>query len=154
MAAVLSCGPDAVLSHHDAGALWGIRPYRGQLIHLSVPHCCRSRGPGLRTHRRKALAAQDVTRKGGIPVTNPVCTLIDLATVLTDRQLERAVNEADRLALVRPERLRRALEGRRQRGAAKLRKLLDRHMFVMTDSDLESSFVPLAHSAGLPRPQT
>src|SRR5579875_3566738 len=29
MAAVLACGPDAVLSHHSAAALWGFRRWRG-----------------------------------------------------------------------------------------------------------------------------
>jgi very-short-patch-repair endonuclease len=87
-------------------------------------------------------------------VTNPICTLIDLAAMLTERQLERAVNEADSLGLVTPEKLRRALAGRAQPGAAKLRRLLDRQMFVMTDSDLEQRFLPLVAAAGLRRPQT
>src|SRR3954454_23376321 len=37
MAAVLSCGPQAVLSHTSAGALWEIVPDRTGPIHLSVP---------------------------------------------------------------------------------------------------------------------
>ena len=154
MAAVLSCGPDAVVSHHDAGALWKIRPYRGPLIHLSVPHCCRSRGPGLKVHRRRTLGSEDLTRRNGIPVTTPICTLIDMAPDLTERQLERAINEADMLGLVRPEPLRAALDGRRRPGAGKLAKLLDRHMFVLTESELEQAFLPLVNAAGLPPPQT
>src|SRR5687768_1679155 len=31
MAAVLGCGERAVLSHHDAAALWGLTPTRGTL---------------------------------------------------------------------------------------------------------------------------
>jgi hypothetical protein len=37
-----------------------------------------------------------VTRHLGISVTNPTCTLIDLATRLNRDQLEAAVNEADK----------------------------------------------------------
>ena len=35
-----------------------------------------------------------------------------------------------------------------------LRELLDRSNFSLTDSELERRFLPLAHSAGLPPPQT
>src|SRR6476646_9429865 len=36
MAAVLSCGPEAVLSHHSAAALWGIRPTHKPQIRVYV----------------------------------------------------------------------------------------------------------------------
>ena len=51
------------------------------------------------------------SHRHGIPVTHPVQTLIDLATELKPLRLERAVNEADKLDLVDPETLRRALDG-------------------------------------------
>jgi very-short-patch-repair endonuclease len=37
MAAVLACGPDAVLSHGSAAALWGIRPFSRELERLLLP---------------------------------------------------------------------------------------------------------------------
>src|SRR5205823_5425454 len=81
MAAVLRCGPAAVLSHEDAGALWGIRPTRLGAIHVSVPpHVTIKNAPGIIVHRRQ-LAARDVTERYGIPVTSPVCTLTDLAAL-------------------------------------------------------------------------
>src|SRR4051794_35538368 len=56
MAAVLSCGTEAALSHESAAALWEIRPVRRGEIHVSVPaHVARSR-PGIRLHRRGGLA--------------------------------------------------------------------------------------------------
>jgi len=51
--------------------------------------------------------------RAGIPVTSPVLTLIDLATVLPERQLEHAINEGDRLDLVSPLALLAALEAQR-----------------------------------------
>src|SRR4051794_24166826 len=78
MAAVLSCGPGAVLSHASAAALWGIRNREGRQIEVSVPA---SRAPcrrGIRVHRRAALIADDVTKHHAILVTSPVCTLIDV----------------------------------------------------------------------------
>jgi very-short-patch-repair endonuclease len=90
-----------------------------------------------------------------IPVTDPVATLVDLATYLPTKQLEAAVNEADHLDLVNPERLRKALDLLpRRAGAARLRALLDAPTFVLTDSDLERLFLPIAHAAGLSLPRT
>jgi len=84
-----------------------------------------------------------------------VRTLIDLATRLTERELEAAVNEADKLDLVDPDSLRSALEPRAgQRGVAALRRLLDRHTFALTDSELERLLLPIARRAGLPEPLT
>jgi very-short-patch-repair endonuclease len=83
-----------------------------------------------------------------------VQTLVDLATRLDGRPLERAINEADVLDLVDPEALREALEGRRDAGAPRLRRVLDRATFVYTRTELERAFLPLARDAGLPRPLT
>jgi hypothetical protein len=88
-----------------------------------------------------------------IPVTTPVCTLLDLAAVVPSRKLERAVNEADRRDLISPPRLRAALERHRgRRGVSALRQLLDPETFRLSDSDLEILFRPIAVRAGLPPP--
>jgi hypothetical protein len=84
-----------------------------------------------------------------------VKTLIDLATLLPPRRLERAVNEADKRDLVDPESLRVALEDHRGLpGARALRSLLDRHTFRLSDQELEVLFRPIAAAAGLPTPLT
>ena len=125
-AAVLACGPDAALSHDAAGELLGIRRLRRGPIDVTVAGPARAR-PGLRVHRR-SLPGSDVTHCHGVRVTNVVRTLIDLAQRLTERELEVATNEADRLDLVDPERLRAALERRTgHAGVTPLRALLDGH---------------------------
>jgi len=101
------------------------------------------------------LSRADVTCHKGIPVTNVVLTLIDLACSLGAAQLERAVNEADRLDLIDPSALRAALDAYSGRpGVGRLRELLDRRTFRLTDSDLERLFLPLVSHAGLPLPLT
>jgi hypothetical protein len=51
--------------------------------------------------------------------------------------------------------LRAELDRRRgQRGVPALRAILDRGTFVLTESELERRFVPIAARAGLGRPQT
>ncbi|HEX6586763.1 MAG TPA: type IV toxin-antitoxin system AbiEi family antitoxin domain-containing protein [Solirubrobacterales bacterium] len=155
MAAALCAGPDAVLSHETAAALWGFRRYGGaREIELTVPASGR-RPPGLRVHRRATLAGEDRAAHDGIPVTSPLRTLIDLGTRLQPRQLEAAINEADKLDLIDPEALRAAIKTRAGlHGIASLRTILDRRTFVLTDSELERRFLRLASRAGLPRPET
>jgi len=155
MAATLACGPYAVLSHGSAAALWGFGKEPGTLIQVSVPATTRRRHPGIRVHRRAKLRTDEVTRHEGIPVTNPIRTLIDEATRLRPMQLEREVNEADKLDRVDSETLREALgHYRGQPGVAPLRDVLDRRTFRFSDSDLELHFRPLARAAGLPEPET
>ena len=103
---------------------------------------------------RPSLDAKNVTRRRGIPVTNPVQTLIDIATELEPLRLERSVNEADKLDLVDPETLRRSLDAYVGMGVRTLRTVLDRHTFRLSDSDLEVFFRPLALAAGFPVPLT
>ena len=155
MAAVLATGNDAVLSHRSAGALWGIRPHKLFPIDLSVASRSRARHARLRVHRRSTLDPSDRTHHHDIPVTTPTRTLIDLATILSRPQLEAAINEADKFDRVHPDELRAALDGRvGQHGVRILKDLLDRRTFVLTRSELERRFLPIARQVGLPKPQT
>ncbi len=153
MAALLACGSGAALSHGSAAAMLGVGSERG-VIEVSVPSDRAPRQAGIRVHRRRRLAAE-VLECDGIACTAVAATLIDLASYLGPRALERAVNEADRLDLIDPEELRRELERRPGRaGVARLRSLLDRDTFRLTDSELERRFLPIARDAGLPPPLT
>jgi very-short-patch-repair endonuclease len=155
MAAVLACGPDAVLSHGSAAALWGFGVEKNRLVEISVPAGRRSRQPGVRVHRRTRATMDDVAAHEGIPLTSPVRTLIDQATRLRPMQLERAVNEADKLGRVSADALHASLENYRgQPGVAPLRKLLDPLAFRLSDSELEQLMRPLARTVGLPAPET
>lgn len=155
LAAVLSCGPSALLSHESAAALWAIHPGSGGRCHVSVPYPRAPRHTGVTVHRRTALGPGDRARRRAIPVTTPVCTLIDLAARIGRERLERAINEADKRDLVDPDALRLALEGLESRpGLANLRETLDRRTFTLTDSELERRFLPIASRAGLPLPLT
>jgi very-short-patch-repair endonuclease len=155
MAAVLACGPYALLSHQSAAELWRIQAPRGGRIEVSVPMEIRRRPAGIRVHRRSGLSPLDRGVSLGISVTSPTRTLVDLSARVKRAHLEAAVNEADKLDLVHPEQLRSALERMKgQDGVARLRKLLDRRNFRLTDSDLERRFLSLIRSARLPQPET
>jgi very-short-patch-repair endonuclease len=159
-AAVLFVGDDAVVSHLSAAALTGIcdeerTPRGGPVAEVTAPgDGVRSR-PGLRVHRRAPLPAVDRGTFNGIPITSPARTLVDLAVRLSPARIERAVNEADRLDLIDPERLRKEVDLRPGLdGVSTLRRILDRRTFVLTRSELERLFLPIARKAGLGRPET
>lgn len=154
LGAVLACGPDAVLSHGSAAELWGLGP-RCPLFEVSVPLGRAPQRPGICAHRRRALNAADVTRRDRIPVTRPARTLLDLAARLDRRSIEAAIDQADRLGLVDPDRLRAYVnETRHQPGMVALREILDLDAFVLTDSQLERDFLRIVDAVGLPRPIT
>lgn len=155
MAAVLSCGSRAVLSHRSAAALWGFGSELPGTIEVTVPFPSPRRRPGVRVYRRPKLRATDVTVRDGIPVTGLVRTFIDLAYQMGAGELERAVNEADRLELIDPERLVAAIfEHPGERGVGTLRELLGARTFRLTDSELERRFLLLVREARLPLPLT
>jgi very-short-patch-repair endonuclease len=154
MAAVLACGPAAVLSHDAAAALWGIRPDTGEM-EVSVVADGKRRAAGITVHRRPALKPGSVTTCHSIPVTSPIQTLIDIALRLDRERLEAAINEADKLDLCDPEALRSALdESAGEPGVRPLRAVLDLRTFTLTDSELERRFLRIVSALGLPKPET
>jgi very-short-patch-repair endonuclease len=157
MAAVLACGGPGVaaLSHSSASALFKIGTEQAAGIEVSRCLPDEIRPPGIRIHRRPALRPGWYGFYDGIPVTSPVQTLIDLATRHDAEGMERAMNEADHLGLVRTVDLREALDGHPgQPGVARLRAIIDRATFRYTRSALEQAFLPLARRAGLSTPRT
>lgn len=145
MAAVLACGPDAVLSHDSAAALWGVRTWPTQ-PELTAPHQ-RRRG-GIRTHRSKTLTRTDIRRHRNIRVTGPSRTILDIEPRLTDRQLVRAVNE-----LRLQEHLRATELGRLLKASKRVARLIDPEQ-APTRSGKEDEFVAFCRRHGLPIPKT
>lgn len=152
LAAVLACGHGGLLSHAAAAALWRLRRYLHQApVDVLLPRQIRPRA-GIRPHRTDDLHESDVARHWGIPVTNPVRTLLDLATVLAAHELRRAVGQAQVERLARHEHIRAELERRPGHpGAARLAAVTEDGP-LLTRSELEDAFVALLDRHGLPRP--
>jgi very-short-patch-repair endonuclease len=150
MAAVLAAGRDAVLSHATAAAAWELRPPGAGAIHVNVPGTPgRKRRQGIRIHRSTTLTPDDTTAHRGIPITTPTRTIIDLASTLTGRRLEQALDRADYHRLVdfaeltaRP--IPRSLQAQLTRYTAT----------NPTRSELEERFLALWRDQKLPRPET
>jgi very-short-patch-repair endonuclease len=154
MAAVLACGKEAVLSHHSAAALWGIRPGGSGLIHVTSPSKSRSQG-SIRRHF-SVLPADEVTECDGIPITTVPRTILDLAAVSRPKVVEAALRQAeylqlhDRLSL--PHLLTRH-PGRRGNRAVRAALARRAESTGRTRSALEERFLSFLDRHGLPRPQ-
>ncbi|MDP9134149.1 MAG: DUF559 domain-containing protein [Actinomycetota bacterium] len=151
MAAVLSAGPDAVLSHQSAAALWGLRTTARTRIDVTTPNTLRARR-GLHPHCA-VLPQDEHTVHEGIPVTTPARTLLDLAGVLDRQGLDRVLNEAEVLRLPGPAPLLERYP--RKRGTKNLRSLLPTsRRSTPTRSELEDAFLAFLDDHRLPRPET
>jgi very-short-patch-repair endonuclease len=157
MAAVLASGDHAVLSHTSAAALWELRPLGSGSIHVTVPgDPGRGRRAGIRLHRSALLGASERTVHRGIPVTTPVRTVIDLASMVRGRPLEHALDVAEQRRLVDFAELERRLAELPGRpGSPALRALLDSYTVAAfeTRSAMEERFLALCDEHGLPRPR-
>jgi very-short-patch-repair endonuclease len=143
--------PAVALSHDSAAELMKIGPEHASRIEVSVTSPNGRRVPDVRIHRRQGLRPGWYGFYERIPVTSPVQTLIDLATRRGRPVMERSINEADKLGLVRTDDLRKALDDHAgERGVARLRDILDQRTFRYTRSELERAFLPLVRQAGLP----
>src|SRR3954470_1025201 len=59
-AAVLACGPGAVLSHASAAALWELRPSPAVSLDVTIRRTGRLTRPGIRIHRPRTLPPAEV----------------------------------------------------------------------------------------------
>lgn len=154
-AALLAVGADARVSHRSAGAMLDLHPYAGATVHVTVAGRRPRSRHGIRVHWTGGWDPGDVLVLGGLPVTSPTRTLLDLAGVLDVDALERAGERAQIRGLYDREALLAALaRSPRMRGARRLREalLLDEDP-VFLRSRAERLMLRLVKSAGLPRPE-
>jgi very-short-patch-repair endonuclease len=155
LGAVLVCGHDAVVSHRAAAALWKLLLSAAGDLDVTVPGRDCRRTDGIRVHRVDALERRDVRKLGGIPVTTPARTILDLAAVVSTRELERAVAEVHLRGLARHSEL-VALLARypRRPGIATLRSMITPAASpALTRSEAEERFLALIRRAELSTPE-
>ncbi|MFL5902795.1 MAG: type IV toxin-antitoxin system AbiEi family antitoxin domain-containing protein [Solirubrobacteraceae bacterium] len=154
VAAVAAVGAEAALSHVSAAALWGLmRPHGDDGVDVTVTRSIKPR-PGIRLHVTRSLPPFDVTRHHGIPVTTPTRTVLDLAQVLTERNLRRVVHEGEVQRLVSNDELReRVHRSPKRRGGPRLRAIVDEGP-VRTRSEFEEVTYDLLARNRFPRPKT
>jgi very-short-patch-repair endonuclease len=125
MAAVLACGPGAVLSHFSAGHHWGICGSYGPIEVLRQSGGFHPHGhQGVRLHQTRRLEPYEVTVEQGIPVAVRERVLLDLAGRTDSKRLERAFVQAYKSDEFSWPRLGRIITRRRGcKGVGKLRRI-------------------------------
>lgn len=157
MAAVLACGPKAVLFHRSAADHLGLRPCSRTAVDVTAPGRAGKERKGIDVHRATGLDERDVTTVRGIPCTTVARTLLDLATTIDKTALERAVEQAEKLRIFD---LAAVVDvttrAGNHRGATALGEVIATYTPepAFTRSELEKRFLALCRTAGVPMPRT
>lgn len=157
LAAVLACGDGARASHRTAASLWELatRPDWALPVEVKVPGHRVVRRPGIRAYRIRGLEAHAPAHVHGVPATDAMETLLDLAAVVGGSDLERMVARAERGRLITVDDLSAAVDRHSgRRGVRALRSLLGREGGpAFTRSDLEDRFRDAVRRFQLPEPR-
>jgi very-short-patch-repair endonuclease len=153
-AVLLGAPPSAVISHVTAASLWGLQiPLirEDRRVHLTVPPGTRIRSRADRQVHCAALQGRHVTQRGGVVVTSPGRTWLDLAAGLPAAALLAVTDQM--LARRHPrEAFQRLLDGSRgKRGIRTARQVLA-VADPLAGSPMESVLRWMILAAGLPAP--
>jgi very-short-patch-repair endonuclease len=155
-AAVLACGDGAVLSHWSAAGAWALRRNGRDAIDVTVGPGGRAPRTGISVHRSTTLTPEQALTRGGLPITTPGRTVLDLAAAgVTELQLEELLDRAERL-LFGFDDLHAVLAAHPRRpGAPALRALLSEYDpgATATRSEMERRFLRLCDRHGIARPR-
>jgi hypothetical protein len=155
----LAAGDGVRASHGAAARLLEIEGFDSWPPEVTIPHRQRVRLPGVVVHRSTDLAGERRVRRHGLWATNATRTLIDLGAVVSEAQLEVALDDALRRGLTTYDRLWTAIArlGRPGRsGVPQLRDLLVSRGDVdgLTETGFETLLLRALREHGLPRPTT
>jgi len=150
-AALLYCGPDAVLSHESAATLLGLR-VEERLVHVTVPHGAPRRSVGfVAVHQSRARPA--IRLMGGLPCTGIARAVVDVACGLRALDDVRAlVTDAVQRGLTTINAIRAEADRAPRHSPAHLRLALE-ETTAGARSVGEAHFLRLVKSAGLPMPE-
>ena len=156
-AALLASGEGAVLSHHSAATLWGLRPGKARPIHVTIAGVRGAAAPaGVVVHRSVTLSAADIRICNGLPVTSPARALLDVAPKLTDRDVERLLDEGlfvRRIVTIAEISSVLARSGNHPGRTRLARAAADHTRSTRTDSPPEETLLGLIRAAALPEPR-
>ncbi|MGI9183528.1 MAG: type IV toxin-antitoxin system AbiEi family antitoxin domain-containing protein [Solirubrobacteraceae bacterium] len=156
VAALLTCGPAAFLSHRIAAAVWGLREINVRHIEVTVPGASAPVRAELVMHRTTNRPhPADISSRNGLRVSSVPRLLIELAATETPVELDRLITEAVRRRILNLEALEAALKRHsRWPGLARLKPAL-RAYRPRRDrkSDLERAFDRLITETDVPPPQ-
>jgi hypothetical protein len=156
LAACLAAGPDAVASHLSAAWIWGLLHEEPDVVEIAVPRPLQYKLQNVIVHRSTDLERADTTVRRGIPVTNPMRTLIDMAAVASPGTVATALRRAlssRSVAFAATEATLDRVARKGRRGVRMFRILLDGQRDNQQPAGVfEAKFSSLIRRFGLPTP--
>lgn len=155
LAAVLACGPNALVSHRAAFVLWGLDGIRSAPLELTVPYDSRPIPRGIIVHRTRRPQEPADTR--GVPVTTVERTLLSCSAQRPQIVIAKGLDSAIRKRLTTVDKCYDMLVtkgGRGVRGTKRFRSvILERIHDTATRSGSEFELLYHMQMALLPRPE-
>lgn len=159
LAAVLACGEGTVLSHGSAAELLGLWDKELPIVDVIPPSWSGRKIQGIRWHRVRLPAADEIEIRNGITCTNVSRTLVDMAGRTGWSSLRGVVEQAAILRVLDVDEIDRILARGRRRGAPRLRAILapwrgTAEPRPVVRSRLEARLLPRLIEEGLPVPRS
>jgi very-short-patch-repair endonuclease len=150
-AALLATGDRSALAGETASALWDVGQ-RWPAVPQTIGRTHR-RPTGIKYVRSKTLLRRDVTMISGLRVTSAARTVLDVAPLLSDKRLERAINGLRVRRVISTQQLDDVVSRNpKHPGASILKWQLGRAQKEPSRSELELVFVDLLRRSHLPMP--
>lgn len=157
LAATLACGEGSVVSHGTAAWLYGLKQKPPEAVDVIAPVEAGRKIAGIRRRFVPMPVGREVWRRGGVPVTSPMRTLVDCAGS-APREVAGMIEQASVLGVLDVRAIDAILDGPRRRGARRLLRTLEPWRRykpgIKIRSRMEAKLLPLLTEAGLPIPQT
>jgi very-short-patch-repair endonuclease len=157
LAATLACGAGAVVSHGTAAELLGFRDFVPEDVDVIAAVEAGRKIPGIWRRHVPAPLPDEVRIHEGVPCTGPSRTLVDLAGILGEPALRKAIEGAKVEGMLDVAEIDAILARCRRRGSRTLRPLLDDWRRYPSEirvrSRLEAKLLPLLTRWGLPIPR-
>jgi very-short-patch-repair endonuclease len=152
LAAVLDCGPGALVARDAAATLWNLPAVRAE--HLDLVTAQHQRTELARVHRTRTLPIEHQAYRLRIPLTSAARTLLDLAPIWATPRLERAIDAALATKVVTSAELHRVLQDCARSGRAgvgTMRRLLASRGpdYTPPESGAEARFFAVLDRAGI-----
>lgn len=162
LSAVFACGAGTLVSHRTAGVLLGLLETGPKVIDVISPEAGGRQIDGINTHDVPRPSGTEAGKCDSVPCTSPSRTLVDLAGILGEASLRKAVERSAVQGILDIGETERVLSNHRRRGAPLLRRILGEWPRDKTSgsrnppdlrSELEARFLALVVAAGLPTPE-
>lgn len=144
-------------SHRAAASIWGAEFGPTPPLEVLVERGRCPSPPGVLVHRSASLTGRDITRRHGVPVTNPLRTLVDLGAVVGPEQVEtflESLTSRRIITIAGAQAYRELFRGSGNRGVGVLGHVLDHRALGEEPADgmLEPRMADLCRRRGLEMP--